>query len=190
MGAAGARGNTAEKRCNRHTGQKRIHRFISGIANPNRLGQPDGSQVACQTSSTGTQKQKTFSWQGVDESGLAPPRSRQVAAVVNLASFHRAHQFHSSPVPLCPSHPPAPGRSAKASSIGPRKGRPVCAVRGERTSGGGRPRFCVSRSKLETGAASTHGALPAPATPSPPPRSPSPPSGRGRAACTSNAPTS
>jgi hypothetical protein len=38
MGAAGARGNTTEKRCNRHTRQKRIHRYISGITNPNELG--------------------------------------------------------------------------------------------------------------------------------------------------------
>ena len=35
IGAAGARGDTAEKRCNRHTGQKKIHRCISGIADPN-----------------------------------------------------------------------------------------------------------------------------------------------------------
>jgi hypothetical protein len=113
IGAAGARGNTTEKRCIRHTGQKRIHRYISGIANPNRVGQPDRSQVACHTSSTGTQKQKTFSWRGVDESRLNPCRSRRVAAMVNLASFHQAHQFHSSPVPLCPSHLPAPGRPRK-----------------------------------------------------------------------------
>jgi len=35
IGTAGARGDVVEKRCNRHTGQKRIHRYISGIANSN-----------------------------------------------------------------------------------------------------------------------------------------------------------
>jgi hypothetical protein len=38
IGAAGARGDTTEKRYNRHTGQKSIHRYISGIANPNESG--------------------------------------------------------------------------------------------------------------------------------------------------------
>jgi len=34
IGAAGTRGNVVEKRCNRHAGQRRTHRFISGIADP------------------------------------------------------------------------------------------------------------------------------------------------------------
>ena len=38
IGTAGARGDVVEKRCNRRTEQGRIHRFISGIANPNELG--------------------------------------------------------------------------------------------------------------------------------------------------------
>ena len=40
IGAAGARGDVVEKRCNHHTEQRRIHRFISEIADPNELGTP------------------------------------------------------------------------------------------------------------------------------------------------------
>jgi hypothetical protein len=38
MGVTGTRGSHAEKRCNRHTRQRRIHRSISDVANPNESG--------------------------------------------------------------------------------------------------------------------------------------------------------